>query len=206
MNVYVRTARHVLPAFWTPLSPPKSYQVKLLTKHCKPMASRVPVYKLPTYEEVESMGVASMTGEAQELRLQKTPASTINSFDDIYDEDYEDYVDYHSIHGATVGVEPSAAEINIAHDQAYAQMLQDEDARQEAAVVLSRQHYYALKLAAAETRNRLDNEFAVMLQAMIDEDKNADHDGYDAVMYFIIAPYPTQTHFHIMFIGSWTKM
>jgi len=59
----------------------------------------------------------------------------------------------------------TTADAQIAHDQAFAELLQS----QEASLAVSRQ--YAQRLAAAEQKIRIDSEFARKLQ---DRDYNAD--------------------------------
>ena len=109
--------------------------------------------------------------QLQEVLAASSPKGDLEPVDD-------GVVDHpRSDHAVAFGL--SEKEIEIARDQAYAQLLQSEDATQDAAVTLSRQ--YAQRLAAAETKIRLDSEFARGLQEILDEDDSgANHDGYDA--------------------------
>ena len=133
--------------------------------------------ELAVYELlIHDLQVASWTEGAEIMQLQEvlaasSPKGNLEPVDD-------GVVDHpRSDHAVAFGL--SEKEIEIARDQAYAQLLQSEDATQDAAVTLSRQ--YAQRLAAAETKIRLDSEFARGLQAILDEDDSgANHDGYDA--------------------------
>ena len=107
--------------------------------------------------------------QLQEVLTASSPKGDLELVDD-------GAVDHPRSHAVAFGL--NEKEIEIARDQAYAQLLQSEDATLDASVILSRQ--YAQRLAAAEMKIRLDSEFARGLQAILDEDGSANHDGYDA--------------------------
>lgn len=64
----------------------------------------------------------------------------------------------------------SAVDAQIARDQAYAKLLESQDA----SLTVSRQ--YAQKIAAAEQKSRLDTEFARKLQDIIDRGEDSPED------------------------------
>lgn len=155
------------------------------------MASSAPD-ELAVYELLlEDLRAASLTDDAEKMQLQEILAATNPGTECI--DGNKDSDDYHPS-DLTVAFGLNEKEVEIARDQAYAQMLQDEHASQDATVTLSRQ--YAQRLAAAETKIRMDSEFAAKLQVMIDDDHNANHDAYDADKYFTLFLFLTRTGAH----------
>lgn len=136
------------------------------------------VDELAVYELLlEDLRAASLTEDADKKQLQEVLNAT--SLRTYFVDEKSDSVDHH-LSDLSMAFGLSEREIEMARDQAYAQVLQNEDAGQDAAITLSRQ--YALRLSAAETKIRMDSEFAAKLQAMIDDgdDSDASHDSYDA--------------------------
>lgn len=75
-----------------------------------------------------------------------------------------------SLSDSDVAFDFFAADTRIARDQAYAKLLENQDA----SLAVSRQ--YVQKLAATEQKIRLDAEFATKLQEMIDRGENGPED------------------------------
>lgn len=133
--------------------------------------------ELAVYELLlEDLRVASLTDGVEMMQLQESIAATTPS-GELVDGHNKDGVDHH-LSDLTLASGLSEKEIEIARDQAHAQILQSKISSEDATVTLSRQ--YAQRLAAAETKIRLDSEFAMKLQAILDDDCDANHDGYDA--------------------------
>jgi len=123
----------------------------------------------------DDLRALSLAEEAEKIQLNEILAATAATRSSVTQSDpIATSVQLEQPSDGDIALNIFGAETQLARDQAYATLLQSQDA----SLAVSRQ--YAQKLAAAEQKIRLDGEFAKMLQELIDrgeigpEDRDAD--------------------------------